>query len=172
MSSRTWLISIFFSCYKGTITLSLSSAVVWANSSPMYLIDTYVAWAEQTELFYSGETTNIRVLLYTFCTEYHFKQIKSGTSVLNVSCSPMCSCFKNRSYTTGLFLSTFVYFNSCKYPFYIWISNEQLLTKSWKMRGILARQWVRCFLQLPHIWTCAEWVLTSRACDHAGAPVR
>lgn len=59
-----------FYCYKGTIAISLSSTIVWANYNPVYLIDTvYLAWAEQIEIFYSGELTDLRVLLYTFCTD-------------------------------------------------------------------------------------------------------
>lgn len=66
-----------FYCYKGTIAISLSSTIVWAKiqSSVSYRY-CYLAWAEQIKIFYSGEVTNIRVLLYTFCTGYHFKQIK------------------------------------------------------------------------------------------------
>lgn len=64
-------------CYIFVISYCMSK-----NYNPVYLIDTDM-WHELNRLkyFIQGNWQNTRVLLYTFCTEYHFKQIKCQTSL-------------------------------------------------------------------------------------------
>lgn len=66
-----------FYCNQGTIAISLSSNIVWADYNLVYLIDT-VIWhgVKRLKYFIQGNWQMMRVLLYTFCTGYHFKQIK------------------------------------------------------------------------------------------------
>lgn len=68
-----WQFLLLERYYRYIFVISYCMNKLQPNVSYRY---TYVAWAQQIQIFYSGELTNIRVLLYTFCTESHFKQIK------------------------------------------------------------------------------------------------
>lgn len=80
-----------FYCCKGTIALSLSSTVVWTNCNQVYLIDT-VIWHRLSRLkyFIQGNWQLMRVLLYTFCTGHHFKQINWQKASATELASSVC----------------------------------------------------------------------------------
>lgn len=73
------ILLIIFIITKVLWLLSLSSPLVWTNCNLVYLIDT-VIWHETSWLryFIQGSRHLMRVLLYTFSTGFHSKQIKHG----------------------------------------------------------------------------------------------
>lgn len=96
-----------FYCNKGTIAISLSSTIVWADYNLVYLIDT-VTWhgLNRLKYFIQGNWQMMRVLLYTFCTGYHFKQIKHQKALA------MSLVYEENHCVWSIFRSKSNYFNS------------------------------------------------------------